>query len=66
MRSYPTAIMCGIWGIVFSRRWADWLVDLIPGAIGVVEIPGPEVAYGGAVRSIRVFGEFDQAIESSA
>lgn len=36
----PTAIVWGTGDIFFHRRWADWLVDLIPGAHDVVEIPG--------------------------
>lgn len=36
----PTAIVWGTGDIFFRRPWADWLVDLIPGATGVVEIPG--------------------------
>ena len=36
----PTAIVWGTGDIFFKRNWADWLVDLIPGATGVVEIPG--------------------------
>ena len=36
----PTAIIWGTGDIFFKRPWADWLVDLIPGARGVVEIPG--------------------------
>lgn len=35
----PTAIIWGTGDIFFQRAWADWLVDLIPGATGVVEIP---------------------------
>ncbi|MCH9668996.1 MAG: alpha/beta hydrolase [Actinomycetia bacterium] len=36
----PTAIVWGTGDIFFHRHWADWLVDLIPGANDVVEIPG--------------------------
>lgn len=36
----PTAIIWGTGDIFFHRRWADWLVDLIPGATHVTEIPG--------------------------
>lgn len=36
----PTAIVWGTGDIFFHRHWADWLVDLIPGANEVVEIPG--------------------------
>lgn len=36
----PTAIIWGTGDIFFKRKWADWLVDLIPGATGVTEIPG--------------------------
>ena len=36
----PTAIVWGTGDIFFTRCWADWLVDLIPGATGVIEIPG--------------------------
>ncbi|MCW1959350.1 MAG: alpha/beta hydrolase, partial [Mycobacterium sp.] len=36
----PTAIIWGTGDIFFHRRWADWLVELIPGAREVVEIPG--------------------------
>ena len=32
--------MWGTGDIFFTRCWADWLVDLIPGATGVIEIPG--------------------------
>lgn len=41
----PTAIIWGTGDIFFKRRWADWLVDLIPGATGVVEIPGGRLFY---------------------
>lgn len=41
----PTAIIWGTGDIFFKRRWADWLVDLIPGANGVVEIPGGRLFY---------------------
>jgi len=41
----PTAIIWGTGDIFFTRRWADWLVDLIPGATGVVEIPGGRLFY---------------------
>ena len=36
----PTAIIWGTGDIFFARKWADWLVDLIPGATSVTEIPG--------------------------
>lgn len=36
----PTAIIWGTGDIFFRRPWADWLVDLIPGATHVTEIPG--------------------------
>ncbi len=36
----PTAIVWGTGDIFFRRPWADWLVDLIPGATSVTEIPG--------------------------
>ncbi len=36
----PTAIIWGTGDIFFRRQWADWLVDLIPGATHVTEIPG--------------------------
>ncbi|MFD6895035.1 alpha/beta fold hydrolase [Rhodococcus sp. NPDC060086] len=35
----PTAIVWGTGDIFFRRSWADWLVDLIPGATEVVEVP---------------------------
>ncbi|MDA2950535.1 MAG: alpha/beta hydrolase, partial [Actinomycetota bacterium] len=35
----PTAVIWGTGDIFFRRHWADWLVDLIPGADEVVEIP---------------------------
>jgi pimeloyl-ACP methyl ester carboxylesterase len=35
----PTAVIWGTGDIFFHRHWADWLVDLIPGADEVVEIP---------------------------
>lgn len=41
----PTAIVWGTGDIFFHRPWADWLVDLIPGADGVVEIPGGRLFY---------------------
>ena len=41
----PTAIVWGTGDIFFHRRWADWLVDLIPGATGVTEIPGGRLFY---------------------
>lgn len=41
----PTAIVWGTGDIFFHREWADWLVDLIPGADGVVEIPGGRLFY---------------------
>jgi hypothetical protein len=37
-----------VWGtgdIFFRRHWADWLVDLIPGASGVVEVPGARLFF---------------------
>lgn len=36
----PTAIIWGTGDLFFKRRWADWLVDVIPGARTVTEIPG--------------------------
>lgn len=36
----PTTIVWGTGDIFFNRRWADWLVDLIPGANSLIEIPG--------------------------
>lgn len=36
----PTAIVWGTGDFVFRRPWADWLVDLIPGATHVVEVDG--------------------------
>lgn len=41
----PTAIVWGTGDIFFRRSWADWLVDLIPGATGVVEIPGARLFF---------------------
>ena len=41
----PTAIVWGTGDIFFHRPWADWLVDLIPGADHVVEIPGGRLFY---------------------
>lgn len=41
----PTAIVWGTGDIFFRRQWADWLVDLIPGATGVVEVPGGRLFY---------------------
>jgi pimeloyl-ACP methyl ester carboxylesterase len=41
----PTAIVWGTGDIFFHRHWADWLVDLIPGAHEVVEIPGGRLFY---------------------
>ena len=35
----PTAVIWGTGDIFFRRHWADWLVDLIPGADDVVKIP---------------------------
>lgn len=43
--SIPTAIVWGTGDIFFRREWADWLVDLIPGAHDVVEIPGGRLFY---------------------
>lgn len=36
----PTAIVWGTGDIFFHRRWADWLVDVIPGATTITEVPG--------------------------
>lgn len=36
----PTAIIWGTGDIFFKRKWADWLVDLMPGATSGTEIPG--------------------------
>lgn len=36
----PTAVIWGTGDIFFKRKWADWLVALIPGATSVTEIPG--------------------------
>lgn len=36
----PTAIVWGTGDIFFKRRWADWLIEVIPGAATVTEIPG--------------------------
>ncbi len=36
----PTAIIWGTGDIFFKRKWADWLVEIIPGATSVTEIPG--------------------------
>ncbi|PWW63239.1 alpha/beta fold hydrolase [Actinokineospora spheciospongiae] len=41
----PTAIVWGTGDIFFHRSWADWLVDLIPGATGVVEVPGARLFF---------------------
>ena len=41
----PTAIIWGTGDIFFHRRWADWLVDLIPGATEVVEIRGARLFF---------------------
>lgn len=41
----PTAIVWGTGDIFFRRHWADWLVDLIPGASGVVEVPGARLFF---------------------
>lgn len=41
----PTAIVWGTGDIFFRRSWADWLVDLIPGATGVVEVPGARLFF---------------------
>lgn len=41
----PTAIIWGTGDIFFHRRWADWLVDLIPGATEVVEIEGARLFF---------------------
>lgn len=41
----PTAIVWGTGDIFFRRPWADWLVDLIPGATGVVEVPGARLFF---------------------
>lgn len=35
----PTAIVWGTGDIFFDRCWADWLVNLIPGANSLIEIP---------------------------
>ena len=35
----PTAMVWGTGDIFFDRRWADWLMDLIPGANTLIEIP---------------------------
>ncbi|QBJ96251.1 alpha/beta hydrolase [Rhodococcus sp. ABRD24] len=41
----PTAIVWGTGDIFFRRSWADWLVDLIPGATDVVEVPGARLFF---------------------
>lgn len=41
----PTAIVWGTGDIFFHRQWAEWLVNLIPGADHVVEIPGGRLFY---------------------
>jgi pimeloyl-ACP methyl ester carboxylesterase len=41
----PTAIVWGTGDIFFRRPWADWLVNLIPGATGVVEVPGARLFF---------------------
>lgn len=35
----PTAVVWGTGDVLFHRRWADWLVETIPGATKVVEVP---------------------------
>lgn len=41
----PTLIVWGTGDIFFRRRWADWLVDTIPGAGPVVEVPGARLFF---------------------
>ena len=41
----PTAVVWGTGDFFFRRSWADWLVDLIPGATGVVEVPGARLFF---------------------
>ncbi len=41
----PTAIVWGTGDIFFRRSWADWLMDLIPGATAVVEVPGGKLFF---------------------
>ncbi|WP_424186311.1 alpha/beta fold hydrolase [Actinokineospora sp. G85] len=41
----PTAIVWGTGDLFFRRSWADWLVDLIPGATEVVEVPGARLFF---------------------
>ncbi|ALG08266.1 alpha/beta fold hydrolase [Kibdelosporangium phytohabitans] len=41
----PTAVVWGTGDIFFRRCWADWLVELIPGATGVVEVPGARLFF---------------------
>ncbi|MGV0156331.1 alpha/beta fold hydrolase [Rhodococcus sp. GB-02] len=41
----PTIIVWGTGDIFFRRTWADWLVNLIPGAMRVVEVPGARLFF---------------------
>lgn len=41
----PTAIVWGTGDVFFTLRWAHWLQRLIPGATGVVEIPGARLFF---------------------
>lgn len=43
--SVPTLIVWGTGDRFFSRRWARWLYDTIPGATGVVEVPGARLFF---------------------
>lgn len=35
-----TTVIWGTGDVFFERKWADWLVDLIPSATNILEIPG--------------------------
>jgi pimeloyl-ACP methyl ester carboxylesterase len=54
----PTQIVWGTGDVFFSRRWAYWLRETIPGATEVVEVPGarlffPDERAGELVTALR-------------
>ncbi|NMM92306.1 hypothetical protein B2J88_50100 [Rhodococcus sp. SRB_17] len=63
----PTAIVWGTGDIFFRRSWADWLVELIPGATGVVEVPGarlffPDERAGELVEALEAHWKFGPSV----
>lgn len=67
----PTAIVWGTGDIFFRRHWADWLVDLIPGATRVVEVSGgrlffPDERAPELVNALQMHWDADPQCRSSA